>query len=144
MLHWSRGSREYRQFVANRVQKIGEHAIDEWRHVPTAQNPADLGSRGRSVVESALWWYGPYWLEDRDAWPADPVTAASAESGAESKVVKKVLVATTIDVNTDEFDQLLSRHDLQKTLRICTWIARFVDNCRPNVPTVEGPITTAE
>ena len=143
-LHWIRGSGEYRQFVANRVRKIGEHAINEWRHVPTAQNPADLGSSGGSVVESALWWYGPYWLGDRDSWPENPVTAASAESDAESKVVKGVLAATTIDVKTDEFDQLLSSHDLQKTLRICTWIARFVHNCRPNVPKLEGPITAAE
>ena len=143
-LHWIRGGGEYRQFVANRVRKIGEHVIDEWRHVPTAQNPADLGSRGGSFVESALWWCGPYWLEDRDACPENPVTAASAESDAESKVVKEVLAATTIDVKTDEFDQLLSRHDLQKTLRISTWIVRFVDNCRPNVPKVEGPITTEE
>ena len=48
----------------------------------------------------------------------NPVTAASAESDAESKVVEEVLAATTIDVKTLEFDQLLSRHDLQKTIRI--------------------------
>ena len=72
------------------------------------------------------------------------MTAASAESDVESKVVKEVLAATTIDEKTDEFDQLLSHHDLQKTLRISMWIVRFVDNCRPNVPKVEGPITTEE
>ena len=49
-LHWIRGNGEYRQFVANRVRKIKEHEIDEWRHVPTDQNPADLGSRGGSVT----------------------------------------------------------------------------------------------
>ena len=48
----------------------------------------------------------------------NPVTAASAESDAESKVVKEVLAATTIDVKTLEFDQLLSRHYLQKTIII--------------------------
>ena len=81
--------------------------------MPTAQNPADLGSRGGSVVESALWWNGPHWLGDRDSWPENPVTAASAESDAESKVMKEVLAATTIDVKTDRFDQLLGRHDFQ-------------------------------
>ena len=84
---------------------------------------ADHGSRGGSDVESALWWYGPPWLEDRGAWPKNPVTAASADSDAESKVVKEVLAATTIDVKTDRIDQLLGRHDFQYTLRICTWIA---------------------
>ena len=38
VLHWNQG----RQFVANRVRKIGEHAIDEWRHVPIAQNRSNL------------------------------------------------------------------------------------------------------
>lgn len=88
-LHWIRGSGEYRQFVANRVRKIGEHAINEWRHVSTAQNLADLENRGGSP------------LEDRDARPENPVTAACAYSDAESKVVKEVLAATTIEVKTD-------------------------------------------
>ena len=52
--HWLRGNGEYRQFVANRVKKIKEHEIDDWRHVPTDQNPADLGSRGRSVTDAEL------------------------------------------------------------------------------------------
>ena len=30
-LHWICGNGEYRQFVANRVKKIKEHEIDEWR-----------------------------------------------------------------------------------------------------------------
>ena len=54
-LHWIQGSGEYRQFVANRVRKIKEHRINEWRHIPSDQNPADLGSRGGSVVASTLW-----------------------------------------------------------------------------------------
>lgn len=65
---------------------------------------ADLGSRGGSGLELALWWHGPPWLEDRDAWPENPMTAASAESDAESKVVKEGLAATTVDVKTDRFD----------------------------------------
>ena len=72
---------------------------------------AGLGSRSGSGVESALRWYGPPWLEDRDARLENPVTVASADSVAESKVVKEVLAATSIDVKTDRFDQLLGRYD---------------------------------
>ena len=43
-LYWIQGSGEYRQFVANRVQKIQQHQGIVWRHVPTDQNPADLQS----------------------------------------------------------------------------------------------------
>jgi len=137
------GSEEYSQFVANWVRKIGEHTIDEWRYASTAQNPAGLGSRGRFVVELALWWDGPLWLEDRDAWPENPVIAANADSDAEPKVVKELLAPTTTNVKTDRFDQLLGRHDFQKPLRTYTWIARFM-NYRRNVPKFEGSITAAE
>jgi hypothetical protein len=65
-LHWICGGGEYRQFVANRVRMIQEHNIDAWRHVPTAGNPADIGSRGGSVENCELWWNGPTWLSNRE------------------------------------------------------------------------------
>ena len=42
-LHWIRGGGNYKQFVANRVQKIQAHPEVSWRHVGTAENPADFG-----------------------------------------------------------------------------------------------------
>ena len=54
-LFWIHGQGEYPQFVANRVKKIREHDRVSWHHVPTKENPADLGSRGGSVVENELW-----------------------------------------------------------------------------------------
>ena len=143
-LHWIRGGGQYRQFVANRVRKIGAHDVDSWRYVSTTQNPADLGSRGGSVVDATLWWNGPEWLQDRGAWPFNPVTTASPESNVESKIVREVIAAVNVDLELDEFDQLLERHDLRKTLRICAWIARFAHNCRVSNPKITGPITTAE
>ena len=43
---------EYRQFVANRVQKIRACEVDEWRHVPSGQNPRQIleAARGRSIL----------------------------------------------------------------------------------------------
>ena len=95
-LHWIRGGGEYRQFVANRVRKIRACEIDEWRHVPTDQNPADLRSRGGSV-NSNLWWDGPEWLQRSDAWPPNLVTIASPESKAESKVIREALAAAVVE-----------------------------------------------
>jgi hypothetical protein len=91
-LHWIRGGGEYRQFVANRVRKIQEHKIDAWMYVPTAQNPADLGSRGGSVEGSELWWNGPQWLSDHDRWPANLVLTDSPECAAEAKVINNLLL----------------------------------------------------
>ena len=61
-------------FVANRVSQIQDLIPPaQWRYVPTADNPADLSSRGTSpeaLVKSHLWWHGPLWLSSSPTdWP---------------------------------------------------------------------------
>ena len=73
-LHWILGNGLYRQFVTNRVTKIKQHQQIQWRHVPTADNPADLASRGGQVTNAELWWNGPTWLRDPENWPENLVT----------------------------------------------------------------------
>ena len=58
-----RGVGEYKRFVGNRVRKVRESEHVTWRHVPTLENPADLGSRGGPVDN--LCWNGPTWLCDK-------------------------------------------------------------------------------
>ena len=58
-LQWLRGAGEYKQFVANRVKKIQERPEITWRHVPTHDNQAGLGSRGGKVSGNQLWWNDP-------------------------------------------------------------------------------------
>ncbi len=67
VLYWIRGcSRQFKPFVANRVGEIQTHSNPEqWRHVPTKYNPADLISIGVAVeqlITTELWWYGPGFL----------------------------------------------------------------------------------
>ena len=58
-LYWIKGQGEYRQFVSNRVHKIQQHDQVKWHHVPTEDNPADLGSRGGNAVDNHRWKHGP-------------------------------------------------------------------------------------
>ena len=44
-LYWIRRQGEYKQFVANCVEKIYSHEGVTWHYVPTEDNPANLGSR---------------------------------------------------------------------------------------------------
>ena len=79
-LHWIRGNGEYKQFVGNRVKKIQEKQIT-WRHVPTEENPAYVGSRGGEVSKlTTLKWRGPSWLSRPQDRPPDPVTASTQET----------------------------------------------------------------
>ena len=88
-LHWIKGGGEYKQFVANRAMKIQEHLGITWRHVPTKENPADLGSRGGQVDDSKLWWEGLEWLSNKENLPTDIVTSRTPESQAEAKITKE-------------------------------------------------------
>ena len=46
VLHWLKKNGNYSQFVNNRVDKIKEKDYITWRHVPTNEDPADIGSKG--------------------------------------------------------------------------------------------------
>lgn len=64
----------WKTFVANKISEILDNVGNaNWRHVPTSDNPADIGTRGCTASElhcNALWWHGPKWLrEDSTLWP---------------------------------------------------------------------------
>ena len=142
-LHWIRGEGQYRQFVANRVSKINQHPETSWRHVPTKDNPADIASRGGHLSNKSLWWNGPEWLDDPEKWPDNLETQPSTATEVEAKVVREVLCATQAQRVADEFDRLLEKHDLHRTLRVCAWIVRFTSNCRTK-ESQRGVLTTQE
>lgn len=83
-LQWiQKESTIFKQFVANRVANIQRNTKQEcWFHVTTERNPADLLSRGLSVLElkhSNLWWQGPDFLsESHEKWP-NKVPEATSE-----------------------------------------------------------------
>ena len=67
VLSWLDGHpRDFKVFVTNRVLSILQATSPQtWRHVPTAENPADCASRGmmqQDLLEHSLWWEGPQWL----------------------------------------------------------------------------------
>ncbi|KAK9744227.1 hypothetical protein QE152_g7950 [Popillia japonica] len=68
-LSWIRACpKRWKTFVANRVSEIQRLTnIEDWYHVRSKENPADIVSRGMSVEDlqnSELWWSGPYWLSE--------------------------------------------------------------------------------
>ena len=66
VLHWLNSQKKLKPFVASRVQEITEEfPATTWRYVPTADNPADLLTRGisaGSLATSTVWRHGPLWL----------------------------------------------------------------------------------
>ena len=142
-LYWINDQGEYRQFVANRLHKIQQHDQITWHHVPTTDNPADLGSRGGNVVTNRLWREGPSWLSNPSEWPPDKTIEPTSDTRSEAKVVKEIFKAAKAE--QDAFDQLLDKHPLSKLLRIGAWIRRFISNCKSQPQDRKvGPINTQE
>ena len=74
VLQWLHSIDKKPVFVANRFAEIIElTTVDEWNHVPTADNPADAGTRGLPVnaLLNSPWLKGPKFLMTSD-WPFQP------------------------------------------------------------------------
>jgi hypothetical protein len=97
VLYWiCRPGKECKPYVANRVGEIQtKTTADQWRHVPTKKNPADIASRGSRVqelIESKLWWKGPDFLQMReDKWPNKVTLVASTEAESEKSPTFAIL-----------------------------------------------------
>ena len=144
-LHWIRGGGSaYKQFVANRVNKIRDKEYIQWRHVGTDQNPADIGSRGCQADKlSELWFKGPEWLTEPDLWPRDILTEPNNETEAEAKLTKEIFANVT--ETKDNLDEVLEKNGFWKTVRITTLIRRFLNNCKQKKSArLVGPLTTFE
>ncbi|KAJ8879098.1 hypothetical protein PR048_019704 [Dryococelus australis] len=75
-------SANWKTFVANRVSKIQSSTQrDNWHHVKSDDNPADLLSRGMTLkwlIASNLWWKVPKWLGmQEEEWPITATTEFS-------------------------------------------------------------------
>ena len=74
-LHWiTTPAKAFKAYVANRCGEIQSCTHqDQWHHVPTKLNPADIATRPISVKDlenSTLWWNGPNFLqESEENWP---------------------------------------------------------------------------
>lgn len=128
VLAWLKGSpSQWQTFVANRVSQVQELTnIDDWRHIRSQENPADMLTRGippEQIHAASLWWHGPHWLED------DPKTWPINENEPEEipEQRKRTIVTNVAIIETS----LLSRYSsLLKLQRVTAYILRFIHNCK--------------
>ncbi|XP_077296690.1 uncharacterized protein LOC143918623 [Arctopsyche grandis] len=139
-LHWIKGdSYRWTTFVANRVSAIQDHSVPaNWHHVGTAENPADLTSRGMDpdqLVTHKLWWNGPEWLRSkRSTWPHQ--TYQEPENVPEIKL--KLLTNFTTSTINPWFRKW---SNLSKLMRIIAYVKRPWRN--KNLPCKETGIPSA-
>ncbi|XP_067949850.1 uncharacterized protein [Watersipora subatra] len=95
----------YHMFVANRVEVIRKNSGGEhWFHVPGKENPADILSRGASLLEllQSTWWSGPEFLRNLDiAVYLDDKTGNETKAVNDPEIKKlKNILSTNINVDS--------------------------------------------
>ena len=122
-------------FVANRVSEI--NSLTEgarWGHVSSAQNPADLATRGATptqLEDSDLWWYGPEWLRlGPSHWPHNDNSALVTEE--EIKCNTKIFQTTVQD--TRLYDWISRYSSLSRLTRLLS----FLFLCKTNSNSLTG------
>ena len=147
VLHWLADQGKYSVFVKNRVKQIQNLSNGHWRHVPTSDNPADLGTRPKmpSRLED-LWMKGPEWLSDPQSQPTQPEIVETEESRSERATSKhhekSMMAATEPTIDPGFMQNMLERFNYWKLLRITAWIKRFRSNCSGNRE--RGPLKSEE
>lgn len=142
VLHWlHKEPARAKMYVANRVAETEELTRGcTWRHVPTADSPADLASRGisaKELVKNDLWWHGPHWLKQQQSeWPKSDIFLTIENQQAmvveESSKPVDALLATAPEpfLSMGDGDLLAHYSSVHRLYRVTVRVFRFIRNCK--------------
>ncbi|XP_017468483.1 PREDICTED: uncharacterized protein LOC108360631 [Rhagoletis zephyria] len=120
--------RRWKTFVANRTAQILEVIpAEQWRHISSQKNPADLATRGirpNELINNQLWWHGPNELRQLVT-TCDHTPSVPEDTDLEERKETMSHEATVEEI--DIFDRYSSYTNL---LRVTALLLRFTDNCK--------------
>ena len=130
-------TKRFRTYVANRVTIINDYSNkQQWRHVPSDDNPADLASRGLSPKcneKVEMWFNGPSFLwKEEGEWPEN-VAASIDDDDEEIKPTTQIVInkVTVSEEYVDIITSLESRiSSWYKLVRVLAQVIRFIQVSR--------------
>lgn len=130
-------------FVANRVSEIHElTTIATWKHISSADNPADLLSRGINapdIKSSQLWWHGPKFFQTYNSnFEINPLPLPELIVIEEKKTTLVTQVASDRTLFISKFSRF-SR--LQRSFAYCL---RFINNSKSKSNRLLGSLSVEE
>ncbi|GFV55467.1 uncharacterized protein TNCV_3776541 [Trichonephila clavipes] len=126
-----RESRDLKTFVANRVSKIHQlSSCDQWHHIASEQNPADVLSRGllsEELRDDSLWWHGPELLQSTYSTTVIAEPTQRDDFDCELRVSERTLETSLLNSkNFDFFNHLMDlSNNYFKIIHIVSYIYRF-------------------
>ncbi|XP_055714777.1 uncharacterized protein LOC129808897 [Phlebotomus papatasi] len=136
VLHWIHSPPDvFKIFISKRIKTIlSLSSSQQWRHVSTKLNPADLISRGATPMQlkiSTLWWNGPYWLTlPEEHWPP---SFNGGDGNCKESMTAEVLLtpAQPADSFESTYESLRNQfRTFNKIVRIRAYVFKFFHNCR--------------
>ncbi|KAK9679199.1 Pao retrotransposon peptidase [Popillia japonica] len=148
VLAWLKASsKTWKTFVANRVGKIQDLSdINDWYHIATHDNLADLVSRGVTASEllnNDIWWHGPCWLTQLKMLQLQqPMLGEVPKEKTRNQTV-------TMIMSQKETFHIFTRYSCQSKLnRIAAYCIRYITNLRARITRTDdlqvGPLTIEE
>ena len=146
VLCWINSSKKLTPFVSHRIaETTNSFAANKWHYCPSADNPADLLTRGitsQQLTLSKLWKHGPTWLTSRELWPiksneSHPLDITAVLDNSQVNVAAN-------DVGLHQIIILSDYSTLARVLRITAYVLRFVHNCRHPQTLLVGALSTTE
>ena len=140
-------SKQFKQFVQNRVQKIRSlWSKEHWRYCPSELNPSDIASRGAKgsdIASSDLWWKGaPFVEKEEDQWPSlpnCPISESTVSDGATKELRKEISSVVTASVqvsqNISEVIQPDKFSSLNKLIRVTALVLKFIKRIKRSTET---------
>lgn len=119
----------FRTFVANRISEIAKVSqAQQWRHVNSANNPADMASRGLTIkafLRKEIWTAGPQFLrQPQEEWPQNP--DGLEDISPKDCEVKSISVNAAQVTEEDPTTRLIHHFSSWSRLkRAAAWMLRF-------------------
>lgn len=129
-------------FVGNRVSQIQSLTLpEEWNHISSKDNPADVLSRGLSpekLQECDLWWKGPTWLsKPQSNWPKSKFDIPEKIP----ELRKQIMVFKTMQNDPFPITRFSRLSEIQ---HVCAYCLRFSKACQNKIKIKNELLTVNE
>ncbi|XP_071963839.1 uncharacterized protein [Antedon mediterranea] len=115
-------AKRFNTFAANRVQQIHDASTSgQWHYVSSADNPADIASRGmdaEKLRDCERWWHGPAFL-NREKYTINQLHIEIKDDDVEVRQAKVFATQVKTELTTDMLRRTSSWHKVRQILARC-------------------------